>query len=76
MNLYAVMCNEEGVSDQLVIATKKPELFNKLNSMYEITNDQLQELLVTKTVNISYTQGGAQPQITKYVSLCLDSTQL
>ena len=76
MNLYAVMCNEEGVSDQLVIATKKPELFNKLNSMYEITNDQLQELLVTKTVNISYTQGGTQPQITKYVSLCLDRTQL
>ena len=76
MNLYAVMCNEEGVSDQLVIATKEAELFNKLNNMYEITNDQLQELLVTKTVNISYTQGGAQPQITKYVSLCLDSTQL
>ena len=29
MNLYAVMCNEEGVSDQLVIATKEAELFNK-----------------------------------------------
>ena len=29
--------------------------------MYEITNDQLQELLVTKTVNISYTQGSTNP---------------
>ena len=38
MNLYAVMCNEEGVSDQLVIATKKPELFNKLNAQSKLKN--------------------------------------
>lgn len=44
--------------------------------MYDITALQFEELLIAKSVNISYSQGGAQPQIYKDVNISLDSTQL
>lgn len=76
MKLYVVLCHEQDALNQLVVANSASELFNKLKSMYDITALQFEELLIAKSVNISYSQGGAQPQIYKDVNISLDSTQL
>ena len=48
--LYAVTCHEVGNLSQLSIATSTLELFNKLKVYYDITEDEFDELLSTRSL--------------------------
>ena len=48
--LYAVTCHEVDNLSQLSIATSTLELFNKLKVYYDITEDEFDELLSTRSL--------------------------
>ena len=48
--LYAVTCHEVGNLSQLSITTSTLELFNKLKVYYDITEDEFDELLSTRSL--------------------------
>ena len=48
--LYAVTCHEVCNLSQLSIATSTLELFNKLKVYYDITEDEFDELLSTRSL--------------------------
>ena len=48
--LYAVTCHEVGNLSQLSIATSTLELFNKLKVYYDITENEFDELLSTRSL--------------------------
>lgn len=73
MKLYAVMCTEQHQPTHLVIATSEKELKEKLDIMYNISDNSLIELIETKSVSISYNAFSGRKN---NVTLFIDSTDL
>lgn len=48
--IYFVICHEENNLAQPLVSNSKEELFKKLNYSYSLTEDEFEELLVTKSL--------------------------
>lgn len=73
--LYSVMCHEKGELTHHVIASSRVELKEKLVSMYGISEDAFEELIVTTHANITYTVKETNAT-SPVVTLFLDSTEI